>query len=971
MNKKRAIMLADNRIALIGQILVQLSEKNKDNIDEVIIMDSGISENDKTIMKSIMPCRFIEYNSPLPKELFNEKRFKRFSELMFARYEMFRLLDEYSMIMWLDTDIVIQDSFQELLYKSEKYPISILCEDPENKSSKNVDTMRTNFFKELPQYDMNAYLYCTGIIIVRDSLKQKCDYCEWCYNKTIEWADNLNLPDQGVINALFQEFDIQPYRIGQHGKFGCYPYYGRNCNDSIIVHSWGKNKFWNDCYLNQAFPKWEECYEKWIKLGGCSMNRNVIPEVSVVIPVYKPDLGYLRQCIESIYAQKMEEHELYSNYEIIIVAEPFNIEEIKEFIKEYNDVRIKLIFNDERLGIAASLNRGLREAKGKYILRIDDDDIAEPTRFKKQVDYLNSHPEVDLCTSDYMYFGDMNEGRVAFEGEMSRAWSILTCPFDHPTIMFRRNFFIDNNLFYDEDRGFVEDWELWQRAFKKGMKVGCINEILFYHRWHNGSAGQTNKTVEMMRQMIKSNMAELNVNIPDEDLWLLSPWNGKIQEKKELLKLESYFREALENNSLLKIYDQFCLARVFSLRMSEANVGKLSELIIPNYGSIKEEHNENNASCEKNNNKPSIFRRVLKSVFKPFYKPFYNRYESRIANIQEMTWRVECGINRIYEEIDDKFKRIQEKYESEANKIQEKYESEFNRVNESLNNQAIEFKNNLINELSAFKEMIDYEKLRPQFNEVHRHIDFESRDILIALERASKFLPDDKIVLETNNPIAYESLDYIYPRGTIQDNTRYPRFVKKCETLFGQSKELSFLDLGCSGGGMVLEALLRGHNSYGLEGSDASLKEQRAEWRLIGNHLMTCDITKPFNLKNENNNICKFNIITAWEVLEHLSDDELEGLFDNIKRHLKDDGIFVASIANWDDIDEESGVNWHVNVHEYSWWRSKFENAGFKICSDLFDVWDLARGGYNPPHCYEQPYDYVDRDISFHIAVKK
>jgi hypothetical protein len=54
------------------------------------------------------------------------------------------------------------------------------------------------------------------------------------------------------------------------------------------------------------------------------------------------------------------------------------------------------------------------------------------------------------------------------------------------------------------------------------------------------------------------------------------------------------------------------------------------------------------------------------------------------------------------------------------------------------------------------------------------------------------------------------------------------------------------MDLGCSGGGIILDALLRGHMAIGLEGSDVSLKQQRAEWRVIPNHLFTCDITKPF-----------------------------------------------------------------------------------------------------------------------------
>ena len=268
------------------------------------------------------------------------------------------------------------------------------------------------------------------------------------------------------------------------------------------------------------------------------------------------------------------------------------------------------------------------------------------------------------------------------------------------------------------------------------------------------------------------------------------------------------------------------------------------------------------------------------------------------------------------------------------------------------------------------------ERILPRFDltfvdEIHRHIDFTYRDIMVVLEKVGKFLPENPVRLVTDTPIAYESLDHLYPHGTIRDNTRYPRFVEKCEELLGKDGPLAFLDLGCSGGGMVLEAALRGHISIGLEGSDCSLKEQRAEWRLLGDRLQTCDITKPFRLEMKNGSLQLFHIITAWEVLEHIAKEDLPTLFLNIKNHLADNGYFIASIANWNDIDPVSGVNWHVTVYPYQWWKEQFEQAGFVVCSELLQPIDLARGGYNPPHCYETPSSVIDTEKTFHIVVQK
>ena len=146
MKKKNAIMLADTRVALVGTVLLQLQKTNPGLFDEAIIyFEEPISEKDRSLMSQIMPCRFIPYTPPFPQSMMERPRFQRFSKLMFCRYEMFRLLSKYAVIMWIDTDVVIQGGLQELLRDTEGFGFSILCEDPENKSAKNVDYMRTNF----------------------------------------------------------------------------------------------------------------------------------------------------------------------------------------------------------------------------------------------------------------------------------------------------------------------------------------------------------------------------------------------------------------------------------------------------------------------------------------------------------------------------------------------------------------------------------------------------------------------------------------------------------------------------------------------------------------------------------------------------------------------------------------------------------------------------------------------------------
>lgn len=259
-------------------------------------------------------------------------------------------------------------------------------------------------------------------------------------------------------------------------------------------------------------------------------------------------------------------------------------------------------------------------------------------------------------------------------------------------------------------------------------------------------------------------------------------------------------------------------------------------------------------------------------------------------------------------------------------------------------------------------------------NNLHRQIDYSTRDILVALDNSLHFTDTSpSIILRSECRLAEDSIDHIYPRGTANDDTRYPRFIKKCEDIISQKEKLAFLDLGCSGGGMVLDAVLRGHTAIGLEGSNYSEIRQRAEWRLLRKHLFTCNIVRPFDLMYEDGSNVKFDIITAWDVMEHIQENDLTMLMDNVKKHLSDDGIFVASIALYDDIDEETGVNWHVTVKTKEWWQNYFAENGFTEKEGLFEKEDMARGGVNHPIAYKEqrltdrPYYFAVMEIQKYI----
>lgn len=181
---------------------------------------------------------------------------------------------------------------------------------------------------------------------------------------------------------------------------------------------------------------------------------------------------------------------------------------------------------------------------------------------------------------------------------------------------------------------------------------------------------------------------------------------------------------------------------------------------------------------------------------------------------------------------------------------------------------------------------------------------------------------DTRIELQTEFPVAYKSPDHLVPWGTKYDNSTHGKFLLHMEELVQRTQPAGLrrsMDLGCSGGGLVHDLIRMGWVAVGLEGSDFSLKHGRAHWpALAGKHLFTCDIGKHFQVLDQGQpHTC--DLITMWEVLEHIRTDELPTLFENIVRHLKPGGYFVASTTSEPDIHE--GVDLHQTKMTNAEWR--------------------------------------------------
>jgi len=204
------------------------------------------------------------------------------------------------------------------------------------------------------------------------------------------------------------------------------------------------------------------------------MNRLLI---SVLLPVYNGQ-AYVKQAIQSILNQT------YQDFELIIIDDGSR-DGSAAIIQNIRDKRISF-YKQSNQGLAATLNRAITLSKGEYLARQDQDDLAHPERFEKQIAFLEKHPDHAMIGSWAIIMeGEKITKRVhkhPAESLILKYGLLFGNPFVHSSMMIRRNVFDDVGLYStDKSRQPPEDYELWSRIARK-YEIANIPEFLQSYR---------------------------------------------------------------------------------------------------------------------------------------------------------------------------------------------------------------------------------------------------------------------------------------------------------------------------------------------------------------------------------------------------------------------------------------------------------------------------------------------------------
>ncbi|BAB07433.1 glycosyltransferase [Halalkalibacterium halodurans] len=202
------------------------------------------------------------------------------------------------------------------------------------------------------------------------------------------------------------------------------------------------------------------------------------PEVTVLMSVYN-DKNYLSESIESILNQTFE------NFEFLIINDA-STDGSGELLEEYSkkDKRIRLIHNKNNRGLSYSLAEGVSLAKAPWIARMDADDVSFKDRLAVQMDHVKAHSELDILGSYVIDIDDKGnelEIRKVPTTHKEIANLIWTCPFIHPTVLFKKDSIIKAGS-YDRNLRRRQDYDLWFRCLEAKLKFENIDKPLLYYR---------------------------------------------------------------------------------------------------------------------------------------------------------------------------------------------------------------------------------------------------------------------------------------------------------------------------------------------------------------------------------------------------------------------------------------------------------------------------------------------------------
>lgn len=246
-----------------------------------------------------------------------------------------------------------------------------------------------------------------------------------------------------------------------------------------------------------------------------------VPLISVLLPNYNNG-PYLKEALDSIFNQS------FQNFVIYFVDDCSSDNSLK-IAESYNDPRLVIIKNEQNKGIVYTMNQALREINTEFYIRMDGDDISTPDRFEKLLNYMQSHPDIGVCSSAIQSFGiDDTLTNYSSDPEMNKANLVFGHSIGHASSIFRTSVMKDNQISYEDLFWRLEDYLLFYRL-KNVTSTSSIKEVLYHYRResYNNNEDITQKKTEEFRKFYSMLLSDLKIDSTDEKVEIHLQLSGR------------------------------------------------------------------------------------------------------------------------------------------------------------------------------------------------------------------------------------------------------------------------------------------------------------------------------------------------------------------------------------------------------------------------------------------------------------
>ena len=289
-------------------------------------------------------------------------------------------------------------------------------------------------------------------------------------------------------------------------------------------------------------------------------------KISVIMPVFNTPVSFLKEAVDSILTQSFMEFEF-------IIIDDGSTDSCREYLESLSDPRIIIIHNDKNQGVTKSLNIGLRVARGKYIARMDSDDISLPFRFERQFAFMESNPDIIVCGAKTAPVGKRQQFAATGKASMTdmeeyRVKMLFVHPGPrHPTAFFRHDTLIKYKIQYDEGLRYAQDYGMWETMSRYG-NVCILGDVLLLKRVHANMITKAHgeQQAECDKKTQRKLLAELLGSVSNEEIDMHYNYSsGRYADVVITPEIVEWYRRIMRANDKRQIYNARKLRRYIEL----------------------------------------------------------------------------------------------------------------------------------------------------------------------------------------------------------------------------------------------------------------------------------------------------------------------------------------------------------------------------------------------------------------------